>query len=106
MSRMSDSVKALVGIGVPSVVHRFDRGVAIAMLERKLEALRADEGSVLCVRPGLVDRGTKNERVALWFYTSTTGSARTVNGPEGDDDGEDTSWPCPPFYPPSGPPCP
>lgn len=106
MSKMRESVAAAQKMGISTPTYWFPNDVAIAMLERKLATLKADKRRALCFVPGVVDKGTDDERVSLWAFTAASGTKEaTFNGPE-DDDGEDTSWVCPPNYLPGCSVCP
>jgi hypothetical protein len=101
MSEMRESVKAARKLGLGSDFHWWDNHVAVAMLEKLLTELRADPTRILCVRPGIVGHTDGNKRITLWHYTTDGSEKAIVLGD--DDDGEDASWPCPPFCPPGGP---
>lgn len=98
---MREDVKAAEKAGLRAEMHWWDAETwrkGAAAIE---EALADDPKAIVCLREGLRDG------VAVrWLYVRHSGDRAEATTRSHDDDGFNESHPCPPFYPPEGPPCP
>jgi hypothetical protein len=94
-----ESVAAAEKAGLYARSHSWDREVFIEKMGALLDLLKADRSLTPRARVGL-----ENGHVVLWHYLAP--SDPRVASSDDDVAAFDDSFPCPPFYPPTGPPCP
>jgi hypothetical protein len=96
---MRKSVEAATQMGLFATSHGWDRKEFIDRMSKLLERLKANEGLQPRARFGV-----KDGRIVLWHYTAPADNRAASS--DDDQAAFDISFPCPPFYPPTGPPCP
>jgi hypothetical protein len=96
---MRKSVEAATQMGLFATSHGWDRKEFIDRMTTMLKLLKADESLQPRARFGV-----KDGRIVLWHYLAGAQDGKAAT--EGDNGEFDISFPCPPNFPPSGPPCP